>query len=212
MTDNEKIPEYSKEYTTKTGFKLAIVPLPPYYLDVIGDMYPLIDLPRREITLLAGDVMTQEYEIPETPPDEFEEDYELYLRTMDVKYKNEQIEKQIFRAKKDMLLSLCVHIIDGPESIDDQKWKDEVEAPFVDADIKIPTHPGALKLLFLKMIVIRDPNDGSNIQRLATFQEVSLQGIGNALDNFPDNVGQLEALADLINKQEELANSTREVL
>jgi hypothetical protein len=214
MTDNEKIPDYSKEYTTKTGFKLAIVPLPPYYLDVIGDIYPLLELPRWEIPLMAGDIMTKEYEVPETPPDEFAEDYELYLRTMDVKYRNEQVEKQRFRAKKDMLLSMCVHIIDGPESIDDQKWKDDVEAPFMETGkaLKVPTHSGAQKLLFLKMIVIRDLEDSRNIQQLATFQEVSIQGIGSALDSFPDNVGRLEALADLINKQEEPVSSPREVL
>jgi len=201
MNTDVKIPGHAIEYLTESGFKLSITPLPPYYMDVIGDMLPILDLPRREIILLAGDVMTEEFVIPENPPDEFEEDYELYLKTMDVKYRNEQINKKKVRAKRDMLLSICVHIIEGPISISDQEWKDNLEAPFAEDGRRLPKHPGTLKLLFLKMIVLTNTEEMETILQLAIFREVTIQGISNALNNFPDNMGRAGLDEDFVKEQ-----------
>ena len=193
---NEKtsdVPEYATTRTLPSGFTIATTPLPPYYADIIEDIYPFRDPPVREITLHAGDVYEEPYEPPDEMPDpEDEEYYALWLRWHEVERYNEEIKKKKMKAKRDLLLSLCVHIIDGPVDIDSEDWIQRIEAPFVEDDQQkdiVLQHKGQKHLLFLKYVVITDMESHKLIMDDATFKEVSLQGIGYALHGFRDNVG-----------------------
>lgn len=147
-------------------------------------VYPLLELPKREIILLAGDKYYEDYQIPDEPPEPDSEDHELYVKTKYVLSRNEEIKGMRNRARRDLLLSTCIEIIDGPEKPEDEQWVQEVEAPFTDMDFQMPMHEGFRRLLFIKMRVLTDTKDAADVQRLALYEEVTEQGISNALHGF----------------------------
>lgn len=183
-------------YTTTSGFLLEITPLPPYYMDVIEDVYPYKEYPKRSIELAAGDVISQDYELPDEEPGEDDEDYHLYLRYKEAESYNTTIEETRIRVRRDMLLSLCVTVKDGPIDIGDQQWVDKVEAPFR-GDYSVPEDPGLRRLVFIKYMALAHMNDADNVIQQAMFQEVTLQGIGQALDGFQGDVGRLDVNGDI---------------
>lgn len=190
-----EVPDYAIERTLSSGFKIAITPLPPYYADIIEDLYPLLDYPAREIKLMAGDIFREPYEPGEIAPDplEDEEGYGLWLRWHEVDEYNEITKKKRVRAKRDLLFSLCVNILDGPVDIKDKEWLERLEAPFVEDKIQndvVLAHAGQKRLLFLKYVVITDKEAHDLVINDAMFPEVSLEGIGHALSGFRSPLGQ----------------------
>lgn len=168
-------------------------PLPPYYMDIVEMVYPLLDKPKREITLLAGDKYYEKYEMPDEPPDISDADYELYVKTKYVEERNEEIKEMRKRARRDLLLSTCIEILDGPEKPEDEQWVQELEAPFQDMDFQMAEHEGFRRLMFIKMRVLTDTQDASNVQAAALYEEVSEQGITSALQGFRNPLGGREA-------------------
>lgn len=189
----EQIPEYAKTLTLPSGFTVAITPIPPYYADIVEDMYPEREYPGRTITLLAGDTYTEPYEPPEEPDHDNVEEYGLWLKWHEVDEFNKRLKQKKSRLKRDLSLSLCVHIVDGPVDIDDEEWMLKLEAPFVEEGREksvLLEHKGQKRLLFLKYVVITDLQSYELIMREAIFEEVSMQGITRALHNFRGDVGQ----------------------
>ena len=190
---SEPIPEYAITRTLSSGFTISTTPLPPYYADIIDDLYPEREYPFREVILHAGDVYKEPYDLPDEEPDhENEEDYGLWLLWHEVDEYNKDIKKKKLRAKSDLLLSLCVNILDGPIDIDDEEWVQRIEAPFVEEGMEkgvVLKHEGQKLLLFLKYVVITDIDTHNQIMNDTAFREVSLQGISHALHSFRDNVG-----------------------
>ncbi|KKN38125.1 hypothetical protein LCGC14_0756470 [marine sediment metagenome] len=184
------------EYTTTSGFSLEITPLPPYYMDIIDDVYPYKEYPKRNIELLAGDVITEDYELPDEKPDEDDEDYPLWLKHKETESYNAKLDDTIVRVRRDLLLSLCVTVKDGPINIEDQQWIDKVEAPFK-GDYTIPEDPGLRRLVFIKYMALAHMTDADNVIQQAMFQEVTLQGIGQALDGFQSEMGRLATSGDI---------------
>ena len=190
---SEPIPEYAITRPLPSGFTISITPLPPYYADIIEDMYPEREYPSRMIKLHAGDIYKEPYELPDEEPDhEDEEYYGLWLLWHEVDEYNEDIKKKKLRSKRDLLLSLCVNILDGPIDIDDEEWVERIEAPFVEEGKEkgvVLKHEGQKLLLFLKYVVITDMESHKLIMNDAMFPEVSMQGVSHALHKFRDNVG-----------------------
>jgi hypothetical protein len=190
VVKKEEEAQYELEFLTESGFSLEITPIPPYYLDIIEDVYPFLDYPTREIVLLAGDIIQQPYNPPEDEPDSEHEDYDIFHRWHDVDRHNTEIKRRRNRARRDLLLSLCIEIKDGPIDIEDPTWITNLEAPFGDTDFKVPEHEGQKKLMFLKYIVIRSTEEAGIVVQAAMYKEVTLEGISTALSGFPSKVGR----------------------
>lgn len=186
---------FTIEHTTTSGFDLDITPFPPYYADLVEDVYPLKEYPKRVIELLAGDVVTEEYEPPEDKPDEDHEDYHLWLKWHEAKDYNDTIEPVRIRVRRDMLLSLCVTVKDGPEDISDSAWIERIETPF-GGDYHVSDEPGQRHLTFLKYIVLTHSEDTDFVLQQAMFPEVTLQGVGRALIGFRGDLGRFTANGD----------------
>lgn len=170
-------------HTLSSGFTISVKPLPPYYMDIIEDAIPLLDYPLRTVRLMAGDVDHWPYKPPSDLPDESDtEEYELYMRWCAADIGNEDRQRKRKRAKRDLLLSLCVTIDDGPSSVDDQDWVHRVEGAF--EDFKVPTHVGQRRLVFLKSQVILEISEFEMIAGLATYAEISMQGVSSAMEGF----------------------------
>lgn len=175
--------------TLDSGFTISVVPMPPYYMDVIDNVYTKKQYPKRVYTNTAGDSFTLDYQPPETLSDDADDiDRDLFYEWQHVKQYNKDLDQKKLKAREDFLLSMCVDITDGPVDITDRDWQERVEAVFGEG-FKVPKHPGALRLLFLKAVVITSPDDKEWIIQTALFKEVSMQDISYALHNFRDNVG-----------------------
>lgn len=166
-----------------SGFTVSVRSMPPYYLDIIKDAIALPEYPRREIVLAAGDIIFVDYEPePGQVLEPGDEDYELWVRWMSVDQDRERLEQLRRRARMDFLLANCVYVVNGPYSLDDDEWIANVEAAF--DDFVIPAHPGKRKVIFLKTLVLNDQNSMSLVMNSAISEEVSMQGVTNALRGF----------------------------
>jgi hypothetical protein len=170
----------------KSGYTVEVRPLPPYYMDFVETAIPYMDWPRRKLELISGDVVYQRYKPPKEPPLEEENlsEFLLYSYNLEVEEYNKTVDDRRKRAKQDFLFSNCVTVIDGPEDVASDDWVKRVEASFVEYNFKVPPHYGARMLFFLKAVVIRHSDDATAILQAATFQEVSMQGVVSALQNF----------------------------
>lgn len=172
-----------------SGFTVLVKPLPPYYLDFIDAQVPLKEYPKRRLSLVSGDYVDIDYELPESMPSPDDtEDYELYVKYKITQSENSKLEKQRDHMRSDFLLSNCVIIESGPIKVDDNDWVMRLEAAF--PDYKVPTHPGKRMLAFLKSNVILLPEEKDVIVKVSCFQEVNLQGIIDALQGFQIAVGR----------------------
>lgn len=178
----------------RSGFKVRIRPLPPYYKDLIDDTIPLPEYPVRIITLASGDVVEWPYEPKEEHADPEHEDYELYVKWKSTDDEVARLEKIRKKSRMDFLLSSCVDVVDGPYDVDDIEWAQRLEAAF--EDWSVPTHPGRKYLIFLKTQVITDADEMELIVSLSTAAEVTMQGILSALRGFPLDLGQGEVGED----------------
>lgn len=187
------VPDYAITRTLPSGFTVSTTPVPPYYADIIEDLYPVRKFPTRKVVLLAGDIYDEPYDPPDEEPDHEDlEQYGLWLKWHEVEEYNEDLKKRKLRLKRDLLLSMCVNILDGPIDIDDSEWIERLEAPFVEEGKErsvILNHQGQKRLLFLKYIVITDLESLELILNDAVFKEVNMQGISHALHNFRGEVG-----------------------
>lgn len=189
--DPGKVPDYAVTRILKSGFTIAVTPLPPYYMDVITDIYPVKEYPKREIVLRAGDIYYEEYTPTEDRPEE-EDDLALWLEWHEVKRENKKREERVGRMREELLLSLCVNILDGPIEIDDKSWQDRIVAPFVrdfGENIRLYDTVSQKRLLFIKYVVITTLPEKEQVISDAMFTEVSLQGISNALNGFQGDMG-----------------------
>lgn len=145
-------------------------------------------MPTVEIMLASGDIYHHKYDIPaEPPPEEDIDGTALYYKALHVIEFNTQQNVLRNKAKRDFLLSTCVHIINGPERYEDDDWVSELEA-FAPGKYVVPTHPGARRLLFIKMRVLIYSDELERVMAIATYQEVSESGIGHALSSFRDQM------------------------
>lgn len=168
----------------KSGFTVAVRPLPTYYLDFIEGVLPYTPLPKRKVQLLAGDVVEYDYTPDEIEPSETDEYYDLWHKTYSAKAHNKEIDKQRALLRVDFLLSTCVDIVSGPKDISKDDWVHDLEAAFFDRGFRVPPHPGVRKLMFLKAFVITDAADRDWIIQSATYPDVTMTGIATALIGF----------------------------
>lgn len=174
-----------------SGFTISVVPLPPYYMDVIKRALPDKEYPERKITNAFGDEFTVEYVLPkEEPPASDRYEHDLYWEWKSVEHYNKKVERKRKISQENFLLSMCVDVVDGPISINDEEWVQRIEAPFVSEGFKLPEHPGARRILFLKSVVITRPEEKEWLLNTAVYQEVEMQDIADALRNFRPDVGQ----------------------
>lgn len=183
-TDYEQIRELPNGYT------IGVTPLPPYYMDVIKDAYPYKDYPKRKVVLIGGDIVEWRYDPPqEEPSPENKEDFQLFHTWHAVEAYNTEMDTLRMRARVDMLYATCVSIKDGPRQIEDNDWVEEVEGAIILAGRsgwRVPKHPGARKVVFLKTQVVTDDAIHDFIMSSAVYIEASEQGVINALHNFRD--------------------------
>ena len=175
------------EIELNSGFTVHVSSLPPYYMDMINDRFPIPEYPSREIALVSGDIVDWPYEPGEDVPEEDHEDYELFVKWHTVDKKRKEVTNQRNTARVDYLLNMCVEIIDGPIEFDDQEslaYKLETAFP----DFHIPEDKGQRRLLFIKHFVITTALELNSIVSSSTSQEVSMQGITSALRGFRDNL------------------------
>lgn len=177
---------FLKVFRLRSGFTIGVKPLPPYYMDLLDMAYPLLDMPKRRVHLLAGDTYEYKYDMPEEPPGEGDEDYDIYMQAKYVLERNEELRQVRQSARRDMLLSNCVEILEGHEEYTDEAWVQEVEAFAAADDFHLPNHPGLRRLLFIKMRVLTDTKDAQQVVGAALYEEVSEQGIYSALRGFQD--------------------------
>jgi len=174
-----------------SGFTISVTPLPPYYMDVIKRAIPEKEYPERKITNAFGDTFTVPYILPkEEPSISDRSEYDLYWEWKSVEHYNKQVERKRQLSKENFLLSMCVDVVDGPIDIESDEWQQRLEAPFVSEGFTMPTHPGVRLILFLKAIVITKPEEKEWILSKATYQEVTMQDIGDALLGFQPEMGQ----------------------
>jgi hypothetical protein len=160
-----------------------VLPLPPYYKDIVESALPLPDLPRRKIRLVAGDYVYVDYALPEIAPSESDADYDLYMKYVSVISKRQEVQLAREKARVDYLLSTCVSIVSGPIDFDDfEAWIPMVEAAF--ESYSVPEHKGKRYLVFLKTFVIKSVEWMELILETCLNKEVSVQGISNALHTF----------------------------
>jgi hypothetical protein len=178
----------STELALTSGFVVRIRPLPPYSIDLIEENFPLPEYPKRKISLASGDVVDWEYKPPDIEPEEEGEDRDLYVLWHLTDQKRQEITKIRHRAKMNFLLSNCVDIVVGPVDIDDPVWIERVEAMY--DDYKVPEHSGRKRLVFIKTQVVSTPGEMEMILQMSVAQEVSMQGIMNALQGFRNQVGE----------------------
>lgn len=197
---------YAIKYKTSSGYSLEITPLPPYYLDIVEDLYPFLEIPAREMELAAGDIVYDPYTPPEEKPDLDDEDYDLWMKWHDVDRRNKEIGKKRSRARRDLLMSVCIEIKSGPVSIDDDSWTNLLEAPFVDVGYKVPEDPGQRKLVFLKNIIIRGLEEAEKIMSTTMYREASMEGVGSALQGFQGNMGRDPSRESDISVKEEVTS------
>lgn len=169
----------------KSGYTVEVRPLPPYYMDFVETAIPFLEYPRRKLELVSGDVVYEKYKPPKEPPLEADlDEFLLWSYYQEVDDYNKTVDDRRKRARQDFLFSNCVTVIDGPEDVSSDDWVKRVEAAFVDQNFKVPPHSGARMLFFIKAVVIRHMDDATAILEAATFQEVSMQGVVSALQNF----------------------------
>lgn len=177
------------ELKLSSGYTIFITPLAPYYMDIVGDALPMPELPQREIELLGGDKILWEYIPPDEMPDKDDEyEFNLYMKWQSINDIRKKIAEDRIRAKRDYLYSTCVEIVEGPEDFSEDGWIDKLEAAFVEKGYQVPEHEGLLRLLFLKSFVIRTQEEADLILQYSMFPEVTMQGILNALNKFPDKM------------------------
>jgi hypothetical protein len=174
----------------KSGFRIFVKPLPPYYIDLIDDQLPLPEYPKRAVTLIAGDVVYWDYNPPLEEPSTDDEDFELYARWREVNELRRDLEKEREIVKRKFLLSNCVSILDGPYKLEGKDWVERVEAAF--PNFTIPEHPGKRRLIFLQTQVILSVDEMEIILASAVAPEVTMQGITNALLGFQHNLAERE--------------------
>lgn len=183
----------SKTFELSSGFTISVQPLPPYYIDFIEDEFPLEDYPKRKVMLVGGDTVELEYTPPEQMPDADNiEDYELYVKWHAVALENAGIMKLRERARRDFLLSTCVTIVSGPIDIASNEWVQKLEAAMPEG-YEVPTHPGKRILAFLKSQVIRSAPEYGAIIQATMFTEATMQGVGDALRGFQNEMGRKES-------------------
>lgn len=174
-----------------SGFTISVVPLPPYYMDVIKRALPEREYPERKIKNAFGDEFTVEYTLPKEEPSASDRsEYDLYWEWKSVEHHNKKVERKRKISMENFLLSMCVDVVDGPISIDSDEWVERLEAPFATEGFEMPEHPGVKRILFLKSVVITRPEEKEWLLNVAVYQEVEMQDIADALHNFPLDVGQ----------------------
>jgi len=190
MTDDNAV-----VITLSSGFKVAVTPLPPYYIDWVDDAFPLPKMPMRKMKLLSGDEVEYDYIPPTTPPDETNQEefglylqYREYLRNLEINSKGRE------RARRDFLISNCVKIVSGPVDIDKDEWEELVEAPF--DNYVVPKHPGKRLLAFMKAVVIHSVPDYQAVIQIALYQEVQMKSILDALSSFRPSMARQEVGAN----------------
>ena len=168
---------------TITGFTIEVVPLPPYYMDVVEESIPLLDHPKREVQLLGGATDYFPYDPPdEVPSKDDREEYEMYMRWAGITLENANRSVQRDRVRRDFALSNCVRIKDGPYTCEDDEWLMRVSAAF--EDFHYPTNEGARRLLFIKTQIITTSEENEWILNHCMFPEVTMQGVENSLRRF----------------------------
>jgi hypothetical protein len=173
-------------FLPSSGYEIIVKPLPPYYKDLIEQQFPLPEYPKRKITLIAGDVVEWPYEPSDDIPEEDSEDYELYIRWHDIDRSRAEISKLQKQASVDYLLSMCVEVVDGEYSIDDENWVLKLEGAF--DNYEVPKHKGRRFLTFLKHFVITTKEEMDYVIHVSTSPEVTMQGILDALQGFQNSV------------------------
>ena len=168
---------------TVTGFTIEIVPLPPYYMDIIEESIPLLDYPKREVQLLGGAIDHFPYDPPAEAPDKDDrEEYEMYMRWTSVMLENANRSMERDKVRRNFALSNCVRITDGPYLCEDDDWMMRVSAAF--EDFHYPKNEGARLLLFIKTQVITTSQENEWILNNCMFPEVTVQGVENSLRRF----------------------------
>jgi hypothetical protein len=175
------------EINLSSGFVVRVRALPPYYKDFIEDALPYIPIPKRTLHLLAGDVTTVEYIVPETFPEEPEE-LELYLQYKTALEKNKEIDIQRGKARMNFLLVNCVEVVSGPTTIDDPTWISKLEMSL--PNYKVPTDQGLRYVAFVKSQVITSQPEMEAILNAALYTEVDMQGVIAALHHFQDTISR----------------------
>lgn len=164
---------------------MAVRPLPPFYLDFIELVLPYKEQPKRRKRLIAGDWAEYPYTPPEEEPELSDvEEHDLWALAQDVEVFNTDVDKKRKSSRVDFLLSTCVDILDGPISIQDDSWVQDLEGAFPTEHFRVPTHPGIRKVMFLKTRVITHVDDRDWILETATYKEVTMTGITVALQSY----------------------------
>lgn len=168
-----------------SGFKVAVKPMCPYYVDFIEEVFPFKEHPKRVVQLAGGDTYEIPFEVDKKVSYTSEhEDYDLYIKTIAVDAYNKDLEPKRQKAREDFLLATAIEVLDGPIDFNDNKWIDEVEAAFAEKGYMAPTHEGALKVLFLKTQVITTPQERTAILDAALYREVSESELMRSLSKF----------------------------
>lgn len=168
------------KFNCSNGYVLNIKTLCPYYLDFIDQVCPYIPHPKRKITLLAGDVIEVDYKLPQSPPDELDEDYDLYYSYVSVVEQNEERKKLRDALREDFLLLQCIHVVEGPTKYTDTEWEEELNASI---GLEVPTSSQKRRLYHLKYCVIQ-LHEKNDIMNMCLYKEVSMADISNAVESF----------------------------
>lgn len=173
--------EYGCELELISGFTVGVTPLAPYYMDFIDDTYPLPAMPKRKFTNVAGDVFELSYTPPDMPPDpdDDHDGYILYMEYLSARECAAEVDALRNRARRDFLISNCVHIVEGPVSLDSSEWLEQLEGGL--PGYTVPDHYGERRLVFLKSVVITTLEDWEAIRDAAVYAEITFQGVATAL-------------------------------
>jgi len=172
-----------EEIELSSGFTIHVSSLPPYYLDMINDIHPIPDYPSRKLELKAGDTIDWPYEPGEEVPEEGDEDYELFLKYHIIDKERKEIANTRNTARVNYLLNMCVEIIDGPIDFEDtESWGYKLTTAF--PDFHLPDDKGQRMLVFIKHFVITTIPELNNVIDTCTAQEVTMEGITQALRGF----------------------------
>jgi hypothetical protein len=175
------------ELNLSSGFVVHVKALPPYYKDFIEDAIPYVPVPKRTLHLLTGDDVSVEYIVPETFPEEPEEQ-ELYLLYKTALSRNEEIDIVRARARMNFLLVNCVEVVSGSITIDDPAWISKLEMSL--PSYKVPTDAGLRYIAFIKSQVITSQPEMEAILNASLYTEVDMQGIVAALHHFQDTISR----------------------
>jgi len=173
------------------GYTLRVRRAGPYTFDDLDFAPDLMDPGpfMIKVILMEGMISPEgieewvEYRAPEEEPDkeDFPAEYAYYHQWKAYDNKRRVLAIDRMRKKNDRLLLMCIKILDGPSSVDDDAWLDDIMCTVPDDALR---DRSSRTLLFIKTQIIQSDICADILRELTQVEEVTVEGLRKAFDSF----------------------------